>query len=203
MDIKENYYELFPQLNDIVILYQEVEAIINNIKSSFSIFCPHGCGTCCDTSIENIEASIVEMLPLCIHIYEQHNYQLWLDKANEKQCIFYDTSPLKKSSGCCMVYTYRPLVCRLFGFSFTKNKYGAIVPVACSILQKQYKDKSNFIAIAKDSLPMMSSFSLQSIMIDTVRSDRYPINEAFVKAMEYVVLKISLTVNDSNYNKIA
>lgn len=203
MQIKENYYVLFPQLQKVVTLYKEVEEITQNIKTSFSVSCPRGCGQCCNTATDNIEASITEMLPLCVYLYEQNTYQKWLEKSNQQHCIFYDTNNQKNNSGCCLVYEFRPLVCRLFGFSFTKNKYGAIVPVACSVLKIQYNDKSKFIAVNIDSLPMMSSFALQSIMIDPVRGDRFPINEAFVKAMEYVILKISLIENDSGYNKIA
>ncbi len=203
MQINENYYELFPQLQKIVTQYKEVDEITQNIKTSFSVSCPSGCGQCCNTTTDNIEASITEMLPLCVYLYEQNAYQKWLQKANHQRCVFYATNNHKNNSGCCLVYAYRPLVCRLFGFSFTKNKNGAIVPVACSILKKQYNDKSKFFVVNTDSLPMISSFSLQSLMIDPVRSDRFPINEAFVKAMEYVIFKIGLTEYDSDYNKIA
>lgn len=203
MYISKNYYSLFPQLQKIIQLYEEVEKITNNIKYLFSVNCPHGCGQCCKTASHNIEASIIEMLPLCVYLYEHTNYQLWLDKALDNLCPFYKDETLYNDAGCCAVYEYRPLVCRLFGFSFMKNKYGAIVPVACSTLQNQYTAKKEIAAIHFSNLPHMSSLSMQSMMIDPCRGERYPINEAFVKAMEYVILKIHLMHYQSDYNKTA
>ncbi len=203
MYISQNYYSLFPQLQKIVRLYQEVEEITSNVKNLFSAKCPEGCGQCCNTACNNIEASIVEMLPLCIHLYEQNTYLMWLDKTNQNLCPFYETERTNHRIGCCAVYEYRPLVCRLFGFTFMTHKFGAIVPVACTTLQKQYSAKKEIIAMYSSNLPHISSISMQSMMIDSVRGNRYPINEAFQKAIEYVVLKMRFSNYDEDLNNIA
>ena len=202
MHISQNYYFVFPQLQHIVKLYQELEQITSNVSNLFAVKCPDGCGECCNTSCSNIEATITEMLPLCVYLYEKNTYQMWLDKAGQERCLFYETA-LNHKKGCCAVYEYRPLVCRLFGYSFTKNKYGAIVPVACPTLKKQYTAKKEIIPTHSDALPQMSSISMQSMMIDPTRGERYSINEAFVKAMEYVMLKMRIVHNNSGFDKIA
>ncbi|MEW6526515.1 MAG: YkgJ family cysteine cluster protein [Spirochaetota bacterium] len=203
MYISQNYYSLFPQLQKIIQLYEEIETIISNVKSLFSVSCPNGCGQCCNTACYNIEASIIEMLPLCVYLYENNSYQFWLDKAFSNLCPFYDSETLYNNVGNCAVYEYRPLVCRLFGFSFMKNKYGAIVPVACTTLQKQYTQKKEMVGIHTSEFPQMSSLSMQSMMINPVNGERFPINEAFIKSMEYVILKMRLIHNQLDCNKTA
>jgi Fe-S-cluster containining protein len=203
MYISQNYYSLFPQLQKIIQLYEEIETITSNVKSLFSVSCPIGCGQCCNTACYNVEVSIVEMLPLCVYLYENNSYQFWLDKAFNNLCPFYDSKILYNNVGSCAVYEYRPLVCRLFGFSFMKNKYGAIVPVACTTLQKQYTQKKEMVAINPCDLPQMSSISMQLMMIDPFKSERFPINEAFIKAIEYVILKIQLMQNQFDCDKTA
>lgn len=191
MYISQNYYLVFPQLQHVVSLYYEFEQLVHSIKTTYSVQCPYGCGQCCNTSSSNIESTVLEMLPLCVHLYETGTYSKWLDNVSE-HCIFYDSRDTVKP-GCCMVYEFRPLVCRLFGYSFIKNKYGAIVPVACSILKKQYNTKKELFAVSSDTLPLINAFSLKIMTIDPALGlERYPINEAFIKAMEYVMLKMEL-----------
>ncbi|MGB4268983.1 MAG: YkgJ family cysteine cluster protein [Spirochaetota bacterium] len=193
MYIGQNYYSLFPQLQKIIQLYKEIEKITSSVKYLFSVNCPYGCGQCCNTGSHNIEASIIEMLPLCVYLYENNSYQFWINKACNNLCPFYEAETLYNNTGRCAVYEYRPLVCRLFGFSFMKNKYGAIVPVTCPTLQKQFTAQKNTTAVTPEMLPLMSTFSLQSIMIDpAIGTNRYPIDEAFRKAMNYVIYKMEL-----------
>lgn len=192
MHIGENYYELFPQLRKIVQLYQDVDEVIHMIKTWFAVDCPSGCGACCDTHVEKIEASITEMLPLCIHLYENKTYQGWLDRAHQESCVFYSKSSLPVRTGCCMVYEYRPLVCRLFGFTFMKDKYGGVMPVACSILKKKINERIRINKMFVKAYPEMRCFSIQSMMLDTFGGRRYPVNRAFINAMEYVMLKVDL-----------
>ncbi len=192
MHISESYDELFPQLRKINQLYQEVDEVIDMIKAWFSVDCPPGCGACCDTHPEKIEASITEMLPLCIHLYENSAYQELLDQADRERCLFYSTSLPQGRAGCCSVYEYRPLVCRLFGFTFMRDKYGGMMPVACSILKGQFSKKAPAHAVPVRVYPELRSFSLHAMMLDPFGGKRYPINQAFARAMEYVVLKADL-----------
>ncbi len=191
MYISQNYYSVFSQLQPIITLYDEIEKNTRSIKLALSMDCPQGCGECCTTSSFNIEASLLEMLPLCVHLYETNSYQTWINNTHPGVCPFFNTH--HSDAGCCSVYTFRPLVCRLFGFSFMKNKYGAIAPVACSTLQKQFNAQKDTNAIAPQALPLMSAFTLQAIMIDpAIGTNRYPIDEAFLKTMHYVIYKMEL-----------
>lgn len=197
MYIGENYYNHFPQLQKIIQLYQDIDEVITMIKTWFAVACPPGCGVCCDTHSDKIEASITEMLPLCVYLYENKTYQSWLDRANQERCIFYSQASLQGRTGCCMVYDYRPLVCRLFGFTFMKDKYGGVMPVACSVLKRTFNEKIPSNKVPIKAYPELRSFSLQSMMLDPFGGKRYPINEAFINAMEYVILKIDLLQRDS------
>lgn len=187
----QNYYSIFPQLHPILTLYNEIEHNTRLVKTAFSMECPRGCCICCAASSVNIEASVLEMLPVCIHLYETNTYRFWMNKTQTGKFPFYNAN--SNEAGCCSVYFYRPLVCRLFGFSFMKNKYGAIVPVACSTLKKQFNAQKETNAVSPEALPLMSTFSLQAMMIDpTIGTNRYPIDESFIKTMHYVIYKLEL-----------
>lgn len=198
MYISQNYYFVFRQLHQIVQLYQELDQITCDVSNLFSVKCPDGCGECCNTASKNIEVTITQMLPLCVYLFQENTYQLWLDKAPKDNCLFYETKS-NHNNGCCALYEYRPLVCRLFGYSFIKNKYGAIVPVACSTLKKQYNAKNELTAINTDCFPLINAFSLQLMTIDPLLSSkRYAINDAFAEAMEYVILTIEFASCDTS-----
>ncbi|MCX7679175.1 MAG: YkgJ family cysteine cluster protein [Spirochaetes bacterium] len=190
MIIEKDYYAIFPQLTNLIELYRTIDDATFQVKTLLSINCPAGCGTCCCTASSNIEASIIEMLPLCIYCFKKNIYHEIRLRIAENFCPFYRPTPLP-DGGCCNAYQYRPLVCRLFGFSFMKNKFGTFIPIACPTLRNEYEKKSEIISTNATILPLITAFSFQSLTIDySLGNDRYPINVAFAKAMDYVLLKI-------------
>lgn len=189
MNFKNDYYDIFPQLSQLESIYKKIDEAINRVKEIYNIRCPKGCGTCCESALSNIEASIVEMLPLCIYSYEKNIYSDVLLQIHHNRCPFFNNNA-SQNEGCCSAYPYRPLICRLFGFSFMKNKYGTLVPVTCSTLRKEYENKIEITTRHSQLLPLMHAYSLQSITIDlAIGTPRYPMNIAFEKAMDYVLLK--------------
>lgn len=99
--------------------------------------CPSGCGACCHST--KVEASLFEMLPLALMLWSKGQGLTTLQKlkkrARRKKCLFFKASPRNARSGRCQIYPYRPLICRLFGFSVSQNKYGQYAYGGCRIIK--------------------------------------------------------------------
>ncbi|GAB5359183.1 hypothetical protein AAMO2058_000522600 [Amorphochlora amoebiformis] len=92
----------------------------SRFQSKTGLSCPRECGRCC--YLPTVEATQSEMLPLAKHIVSTGESDFWLEKASKAgdTCVFF--LPGENGKGRCMMYTHRPSLCRLFGFSSRTNK---------------------------------------------------------------------------------
>lgn len=94
---------------EILELYSEIDERIARFKTVSGINCVEGCGICCNTEAGNIEATIMEMLPLSISIWQNGQADHWLENAadmrNSPRCVFYPGHRLAGQYGCCSAYT--------------------------------------------------------------------------------------------------
>ncbi|MFH1553157.1 MAG: YkgJ family cysteine cluster protein, partial [Candidatus Omnitrophota bacterium] len=90
--------------------------------------------------------------------------------------------------GRCLVYPFRGMVCRIFGFSALKDKYGNLRLATCSILKKNHPDKAKKAQELLDSgyqAPVITSFSMRMRGINPDLGGKLlPINQAIKAAME-------------------
>lgn len=108
-------------------LYSEMSKESLEYSSNNSISCPSKCDHCCKNS--NVSATPLEMLPLALELIKNNNLDLNFDKST---CIF-------NQSGC-SVYSKRPTVCRLFGWSKVSSKEGQRLSMCPKVLSNSVVD---------------------------------------------------------------
>ncbi len=182
------------QLQD---LYKDLDKEIGELQKQSGLHCPPGCGFCCQRPTREIEATILEMIPAALALIEEGQGSFFRDRAQEAgeagRCVFY--SPINEAtfSGTCGRYTFRPLVCRLFGFGAIKNKQGKL-EISYSIVMKKtlatVLDSTDKKLTEGMMAPLYSDYGTRLRGIDSPwTQDSYPLNLALQKALEWVFLR--------------
>ncbi|MFZ5753186.1 MAG: YkgJ family cysteine cluster protein [Bacillota bacterium] len=196
----EKLFSSFQGLQELLTTYNELDSLITNFKAKTQLDCLKGCRKCCHTPAHNIEASVLEMLPLSIHIWQSGQEEYWLQKLSETRpedpCVLYIPNPSIKSEGGCSKYTWRPLLCRLFGFSAVTDKQGKPVVALCKKVKQLNPDLEAKIQCLIDGglkVPINSHFAERvSFLNPFFGQTLYPINEAFRLALEVVGYRLTL-----------
>lgn len=162
---------------------------IATFQSRTSLHCKVGCGKCCFKP--DIEATVLEFLPFALHLYQNKQAEVWLEKLDANQdfiCVI--LNPMQ-AAGLCSEYVHRGLICRLFGYSARTNKYGHKELVTCQIIKTEQADAYNQSVQKIESgleVPVMSNFYMRLHAIDyELTHTFYPINEAIRRAIETVL----------------
>ncbi|MDX1391697.1 MAG: YkgJ family cysteine cluster protein [Rheinheimera sp.] len=182
-------------------LSRRVEAVYGEIATTFSAYqhqrglnCRTGCGECCLQP--TIEATVLEMLPLALHLFDQGKAEQTLTQLEEltepQGCFFYQKLSFDGKQGQCSVYQQRPSICRLFGASGYRDKTGKPALSTCKIIKADraiaYQD--TLIALESDPPPMMIMAKEQVNELDyELGKQHLPINEALKQALEKVLFK--------------
>jgi Fe-S-cluster containining protein len=174
---------------------EDAFALLNQEMSDFkewsSLSCLLGCGRCCQKP--DIEATILEFLPFAYHLFLFNEAEKWLEKLENHTdpiCVLFEANQLP-GSGICTHYSYRGLICRLFGFSARLNKYGKREFVGCKPIKAEAPEAyaATVEKVANGaSTPIMSHHYMRLFAIDPELSRKfYPINEAIRRAIETVL----------------
>jgi Fe-S-cluster containining protein len=179
-------------------LYGEIDGHIDAFRAATRLCCPPGCGDCCTS--DNVEATVIEMLPVAQEILRRGEIEKWLERVaifdGNKVCVFYEPDAPAPGNGRCHFYSRRPRVCRLFGFAAVKNKYGKQIIVPC-VRQKGTVPLAVERALkagrAGQPVPGFTDFSFQFIGLEPALGTRLlPINRAIELALERCGLGLQL-----------
>lgn len=172
-------------------LFGQLEKESAQFQKASGLGCVSGCGKCCN--YPHIEASPLEFLPWAFHLFLAGEAETTLDTLNgnpNPNCFLF--KPLSAlDQGHCGSYAYRGLICRLFGFGATRDKYGSLRLATCKIIREgqaeQYKTVSE--AIAKGLyVPVFTDYYMQLNQIDyQLGSKLLPVNRALKMALEEVL----------------
>lgn len=172
--------------------YTALDKDLNTFQTKATYSCIAGCSKCCTSP--NIEASILELLPYAFYLYKNNNAEIVYDRLllnNSPVCNLYQPLQTPVQKGGCSSYTHRALICRLFGFSFTRNKTGESTLLACSTIKNAYPDifeSLNNKALEGLTVPLAINYYNQLTDIDyNLSKQQYPINEAMRLAIEMVL----------------
>ncbi len=182
--------ELEDKVKAVEIVFKNLDSAIAKFQSTSSLHCKFGCGKCCFKP--DIEATILEFLPFAYYLNKEGKAEEWYErlKLNDSPiCLI--LNPTQGGTGLCSEYTYRGLICRLFGYSARTNKHGMHELVTCSIIKTEqttaYQEAERKIE-TRSEVPVMSDYYMQLHGIDyLLTKDFYPINEAIRKAIEAVL----------------
>lgn len=173
-------------------LYKKVENETRRFAQTSGIRCPKNCGICCATA--KVETTALEMLPLAAELWSKNKGLFWLKKLDVKPgvraCVFFKPDPKNKKNGRCLVYSLRPLICRLFGFSATKDKQGTAVYGGCKIIKKKFPAKflsaQRMVALGPKRLKM-SDLSARIVGLGSSSDEEIlPINLSARRALEKI-----------------
>ncbi len=172
-------------------LFDQLEQEIVQFEQSSGIHCVDGCGKCC--AYPDVEASPLEFLPWAFHLFlngEAEKTLLMLHETSSSTCLIY--KPLSIiGQGRCSNYTYRGLICRLFGFGANTDKYGKLRLTTCKIIKEGQTENYNAAvdAIAKGlPIPVFTAYYMQLNQIDfKLGNIMLPINKALKMALEEVL----------------
>jgi hypothetical protein len=143
----------------------------------------------------DIEASPLEFLPWAFHIFLNGDAEKVLAELEIKTstiCHIYNPlTLLDKVNGSCSNYPYRGLICRLFGYAATKDKYGQLRLATCKIIKtEQVKNFENASNLIQNGLPVpiFTDYYMNLSQIDYhLGNIILPINNALKYAIEEVL----------------
>lgn len=186
--------DFLPGLEELFEIYRELDLQIEAFKRATGLECLPGCGRCCEVSFHQVEASVFEMLPLAIHLWDTGRAEKILKvlEGPEKidRCVLYDPQGFPSRKGHCSAYPHRALFCRLFGFSAVEDKYGRIQVALCTILKNHRPGLAEEIQrMINEGLnpPLYRKYADRIILAHSPHVlPLLPINEAIRKALALV-----------------
>lgn len=174
-------------------LFDHLEIEIRDFQNKTHLFCNAGCGKCCSTP--NIEASPLEFLPWAFHLFlngKAEETLAELKNVSAKNCFLYrPISVLENHKGSCSNYRYRGLICRLFGYGATTDKFGKLRLATCTIIKDEQKE--NFAAAEEainngKKVLVFTEYYMRLAQIDLrMGVILLPVNEALKIAIEEVL----------------
>ena len=186
-------------------LYQNLALEITEFQTNTKLSCVVGCGKCCSTP--EIDASPLEFLPWAFDVFlkgEALHTLKQLNNTTSSNCHLYLPKSLEEySKGQCSNYKYRGLICRLFGYGATTDKYGKLRIASCSIIkdgQKENFEKSTEAINNGLSIPIFTEYYMQLSQIDFKLGNVFvPINKALKLALEEVLQYYAYRPYPENY----
>lgn len=175
-------------------LYKKLEIEIIEFQQNTQLKCVAGCGKCCNNP--EIDASPLEFLPWAFHLYLKGKAEFVLEQLNNstkltKCYIYHPFSEFEADKGSCSDYKYRGLICRLFGYGATSDKYGKLRLVTCKIIkesQNESYDKSTTLINKGLPVPIFTDYYMNLSQIDFhLGNIVVPINKALKLALEEVL----------------
>jgi len=170
-------------------LHQELDDDIQAFQAATGLHCRFGCGRCCLKP--DIEATPLEFLPLAVELYREGKAEAWLESlaTNGPVCQIFNAD--QAGAGKCTRYSDRGMICRLFGYSARRNKYGAKEIITCTIIKDEqavaYSEASEKVAEGM-AVPLAANYYSRLRGIDpALGSVPLPINKAIARALEMVL----------------
>lgn len=173
-------------------MFDSLAKDIKNFQEATDLECISNCGLCCNKP--DIYSTPLEFLPLAYHLHKEGKAMEWYVKLKENKsslCPMFKPLLLHNEKGYCSAYKYRGLICRLFGFSATKDKYGNTYFSTCKSIkndqQEKYQKALNYIK-SGGKVAIMHDYYFRLSSIDADMNMRfYPVNEAILKSIEIVL----------------
>ena len=190
-------------------LYRQLDIEINEFQSETKLFCNAGCGKCCNKV--DIEASPLEFLPWAFHIFLNGDAEKILAELETKTSpICHNYNPLTlldKVNGRCGSYEHRGLICRLFGYGATKDKYGQLRLATCTIIKNEQAAKFNESTDLINKglpVPIFTDYYMNLSQIDHhLGNIILPINKALKYAIEEILQYYAYRPLPNGYKNIA
>jgi Fe-S-cluster containining protein len=183
---------LFQKAEAVKEIFQELEEESRQFHAESGLGCLSGCGFCCANP--EVPGTPLEFLPLAFDLYDkglaEEIANLLSAEDQPRNCIVYRSSKDDATKGFCGDYPSRGLICRLFGASARKTKYGLKDIITCKILKTEkaaaFESASNRIN-GDLEIPMATAYYTRLKDVDESLTFQYPVNQAILMALELVL----------------
>lgn len=188
------FSSFFPGLKELVELYQELDREVDRFKKAAGLDCLEFCKKCCAATEERIEVSVFECLPLSIHLWGRGEAESLLGRiaaGDEKSlCVLRSAADSFAPAWGCALYAWRPLLCRLFGFSAVLDKRGHPRIALCRAVKDAdpgAESRTTQKIISGLKPVVLSHWAEKASSLNPhLGRKRYPINQALRLALEKV-----------------
>ncbi len=185
--------KLSEKVNAVTNFYAQLNADLANLQVKSGLSCLSGCSNCCKSP--NVEATILELLPFAYHLYQENKaeffYNELINNPQTNVCMLYKPALTPLNNGGCSDYTYRAMICRLFGFSFRRGKENKPEMVTCKEIKTAYPTAYQVLSQQAEAgmlVPQISYYHSKLSVIDySLSQELYPINKAIQLALEIVL----------------
>lgn len=196
---------LAERLESVAYLYQRADAAVARFVDASGVSCPHGCGACCEGFVPDILP--LEAAYLATFIAGTDKARAFALAATGLEARARDDGRL----GCplyaddrayhCTVYEARPLVCRMFAFSATRDKRGAPAFSVCkkglSVNGSRSASGDALLEVFGAIPPVMADMGSELASIDPDSSvDRKALPRALTEAMSRVLFLVGMKDDD-------
>ena len=183
------YEEIVQRIDEV---YRELDERTEEFRRASGFKCPEGCGKCCMT--DNVEASVIEFLPLAAKLWEINEAEKWMEiihlSPHKRTCVLFEHDAEKPGCGRCVFYEKRGLICRVFGYTASKDKYSVTKLVGCRVMKEAFPEnfeKTRKAVSAGLYIPLVTVFAYRLMSIDQALGRRFmPINQAIMAAIESI-----------------
>jgi len=191
--------------------YRTLDSAVRTFRIRSGLRCPKKCGVCCESP--QVEASALECLPLAWEIFhrgeEEHIASAIEARQREEalQCVLFAGDSDSPKCGKCSYYRFRPLVCRLFGYTSRRNKSGWLELCVCRVMREETPAKAlswRDQDISPIDPPVYQDWFLQIAGLDPATGFRLlPINAAIQAALDHVYWQRPRGRSSRRYHKAA
>ena len=187
---------IYEELKKIEEIYLDLESKQDIFCNTFNVHCLKGCGTCCEHFIPDVYS--VEARYLAYGIIKEGRTEEVKNKIsnwdkNSEYCPLYDFN----SNYHCTVYKYRPLICRLFGATASKNKDGLPCFRKCKYNYQGIDLSPDDLSKNKDAVICMSDYAMMMKEFSQDESTKDLLPDALIKEID----KLSFLLDLLNQNE--
>lgn len=179
--------------SEIMDLYRQLDEDVAIFSRQAGLHCPPGCGACCVSP--HVEATVAEMLPLALWLFEQGEVEKTLERLRQGSplCVQYEARREQPNQGRCLAYAQRPVLCRLFGYMGSRDKTGQMRYAACRVFQKTESARIQNIEaeLKHGTLPIPTLASAHERVAEIgelLGAEMLPLNQALLQAIEMIGL---------------
>lgn len=180
------------KVTEVTKLFYILDADVHRFRKESGLKCLRSCSRCCNP---RAHAALLEFLPLAYWLYKKNLAHDWLIKLSETgddtNCPLLRFTTNRGNAGRCAAYKFRPLVCRLFGFSSILDKNRQSILVTCRVIKTLCRE--NYLKTVRSldtsiRAPIMKNYYMMIYSIDPVAArTQYPLKTALRMALEMVL----------------
>jgi len=181
-------------IGEVLQRYHALDHKIRVFRVRTGLRCPPQCGICCES--HQVEASVLECLPLAWQIFRRGEAERVCLAIETRQgegdfrCVLFAPDEGTVGIGRCRYYSFRPLVCRLFGYAARRNKAARPELRLCKIMREKSSENPVLWGLPDVCLmdpPVYQDCFYQVASIDPAKGFRLlPINVALKAALDHV-----------------